>query len=194
MSAAGVFAEKAEALGWKVDRDRRPGWRGVQCTLGGEQFTFTWTVNERTGNYVFATGEHAVVGRTIIREEWSNLAAALRIMAEPGCLVFGVDGGYARLPFDPVTAPPETVLRCVNGRELTWRNSISGELEAAIVPWNGKHTTLVGDVLTFASFEAGSTPVTGYPAGHDTRAGFRSVRLINLVAVGEKCYRPRSAA
>lgn len=194
MTAAGNFADKAEALGWTVTRKKLPGKRGVQATKGREQFTFEWTLNERTGNMVFASGEHAVSGNGgPFREEWSNLAHALRIMAEPGHLVV-TEAGYVRLPFDPATTEPHVALAAVEGRELTWRNSITGTLEAAIVPWRGKHSKIQDGVLTFASFEAGATPVAGYPAGHDTRAGFRSVRLTSLVAVGDKAYKPRGAA
>lgn len=192
MTAAGAFAEKAEATGWGVQRNKRTGWRSVSCYTNTERFVFEWTVNEATGNYVFLRGAHIVETRPVTIEEWSNVAAALRIMAEPGHLMFEA-GTYTRLPFDPATTPEPAVCAQLEGREIRWRNRITGIVESAIVPFRGRHTVLTCDgggerVLSFASYEAGVAP---HP---DSRAGFRAVRLASLVAVGDKQHKPRSTA
>jgi hypothetical protein len=201
MTAAGVFAKQAEVCpGWHVERIR-PGanLRGVSVTRPGESFDFTWQLKPRTGNYVFKQGRHTVwddENRHV--EPWENLKAALRVLKDPGT-VRVTKSGYYRLPFDP-TADAADIYPRLRGRELVWENSITGAEERAIVPYDGKLTRLdaapdpADRVLTFASYEAGHTPVAAYPAGNDTRAGFRSVRLSAIRGVGAKCYKPRGVA
>ncbi|HEV7214783.1 MAG TPA: hypothetical protein VGP33_06625 [Chloroflexota bacterium] len=198
MTAAGVFAAQAEVCpGWTVER-LRPGngLRGVSVTRPGESFDFTWQLKPHTGNYVFKQGWHTVwEGERRWREPWENLKAALRVLKDPGTVRL-TDTGYYRLPFDPEADAADIYPR-LRGRELTWENSITGIEEKAIVPYDGKLTKLdaapdpAKRVLTFASYEAGQTPVAGYPHGKDTRCGIRSVKLSAIRGVGSKCYKPR---
>lgn len=162
---AGRFADAAEALGWTVDRTLDPldGTRIVRTQRGREQYNFAWVQND-AGALVFDGGYHWIDDTP---EEFGNVAAALRAMAEPEA---HITPEGRRLPFDPFTDTDETVLDRLRGHTIAWRNSISGMEEEALIPSHGNHTKIRSVTRRVISFAA-------------TEGGFRSVALEAIVRV-----------
>lgn len=177
---AQAFALKVEAIGgWTVDRQKgHGGARRVVARHGSESFTFTWGLNAN-GNYAFSSGVHEIAERVNFREPWSNVAAALRIIADPGHVFYDAyEGVYFRIPFDPHVTLAEEIVELVRGREIHWRSRLTGTVQEATVPHDSKFTRVDGRngrVLSFASYGG----------------GFRSVDLESIIYVAGTITAPR---
>lgn len=167
---AGRFADAAEDLGWEVNRIRdtdehgnATGTRIVKAKRGREQYNFAWTPND-ADVLVFDGGYHWIDDQA---EEFSNVAAALRAMAEPAQ---HITPEGKRLPFDPFNDTDSDILDRLRGRTITWRNSISGAEEEGDVPAHGNHTKIRMVHRRVIDFAA-------------TEGGFRTVMLDAIVKV-----------
>lgn len=131
VTKAGKFADAVEALGtWKVKRGRHGDTlRVVDCTRPYERWEFAWSLGDN-GQWRLKAG-HRWVGPQAEPEPWTNLTAALRLMANPPLIL--LDGELWSLPFDPTTVRPGDVLPFVVGKLIRWRNGVSGRLQEGIV-------------------------------------------------------------
>jgi hypothetical protein len=170
VTAAGKFAEEAEALGWTVERLRNGSQRTVVAHRGHEEYRLVWYLSDR-GNVVFRSGEHftltedfgAVCEGTVV-----NVKAVLREMAKhPN------PNGGSRLPYDPVADDDYIIAAALAGRAIEWTNSISGLTEKGIVPRGGNHLQMV---------IYGGDRCVHFADGH----GFHTVRVSAITKVSDE--------
>lgn len=190
ISKAQQFVTAVEALGdWTVEKKKEGEVRKVKATRGEEAFVFSWIRNEK-GRDNFRTGAHFVAG---VKEPFANVKGALRLMDSPAGTIKVlppkqrkiIPGStpakvekpvFARIPFDPYADSANEIIERLQGRKVTWTNSLSGEDEEGSVLVHGKHTKIEHlekdredwsrRILTFCS-----------------ETGFRSLRLSAIVGV-----------
>lgn len=191
ISKAQELALAAEEAGWDVERIVNGSRKTLIARRGGnEVLEASWENNRACA----PMGYYSINGN---KQKLQHVTVAKKIMATPSevasrnaenmsanrkapkavthaSLAVGV-------PFDPATASDEEVMAALLGREITWRNVLSGgELTGlAVVPEQGKQTKLEDDdlkdratrQLTFCDAEGG---------------GYYTLRLSQLLSVGAK--------
>jgi len=178
MTAAGKFADEAEALGWEVERirlydddlDRAPVRVVIATRNDEETYELRWVRNER-GNMVFASGTYRSARERTPRR---NVRAVLREMALSPAIE-----GNGRLPFDADHDDDRTVLAAVAGKTVFWRNSISGIEQHDDCPRGGKHLSLSPYINAVDGTNVARNRALNFPGSH----GFHSVRLSAITKV-----------
>lgn len=175
---AGQFADKAEELGWTVERKKHDdGTKTVTATRDDESIVISWTPQEVfvpdatwqiAGNAAKKVKNAAEGYRWLARTREEALASvsATRAPRKAVAATTGPREMKRRVPFDAATADDDDILAAVVGHEIVWYNSFAEDYETAFVPRaslskQSPHITSNKDDRRTLAF---CCPATGYRA------------------------------
>lgn len=181
-SKAKSFAQKAEENGWTakvVAHKEIPDHFDVVCHRGDEEITIWWENNSllETPKYNFGGRSYSLHNAATAARRLSakpDVRKVIRARRQPRHAA--IPASY--VPFDIWEAPDEEIMRDVLGSHLSWRNSVSGEIETAYVPKSRNWNTQ--DVFYLSESKAGK-PFLSFM---DELGMFRAVHLEAIVHVG----------
>lgn len=135
-SKAAIFADAAEALGWKVYRSKLDGGgREVEAVRGVESVIVEWAPAARGGLKLVRAEFYADESHDTEAEVLSGVPDALKLMSSY------VTANGARLPFDPEHSDDAEVLAAVANHGIEWTTT-HGTRESGTVPRGGMHLRL----------------------------------------------------
>lgn len=200
---AANFIEESVRRGWTPERQgtQDPAHYGVTVARGAERIEIEWMGGVFQGDTCY----YSHPARTPIKLR--NASHAKKVMAIPAAeadeearkvsahkvtrparksQAETISAGRKALPFDPETATDEEVIAAVSGRNVSWTNEISGNVEDAFVMATPR---TVKDKNTGRVIESIERPVkiregkSGRSIEFVSHTGFRSVRVSSIVAV-----------
>jgi hypothetical protein len=189
VSKAQQLAIAAEEAGWEVERSVEGTHKTLIARRGEEELEAHWE-NDKS---CVPLGWHTVGGH---KAKFQHVTVALKIIGTDPDVAAANAATVSQsrkapravthrslaqgVPFNVATATDEEVLAALVGREITWRNTLSGDItETAVVPEAGTKTRLDQDDLD----DLATRQLTFCDAAG---GGYSTLRLSQLTSVGAK--------